>query len=123
MRIRPSKLRTLAGALLFLLCGPCLAEVGVIYSIDFSAQPRGPYQLRGIIDDGEPVLSAWQVFSSYSDSRYILNILHQRSRPKTEPGALHLTRREDLLEVDLPEPDLGPYHLDDLEEEEGKDAS
>ena len=52
-----------------------------------------------------------------------------RLRPEIHVGEtidekqLHLTRREDLLEVDLPEPDLGPYHLDDLEEEEGKDAS
>jgi len=73
----------------------------------------------------EPVARALRdaLFYKAYDSQYILNILHQRSRPKTEPGALHLTRREDLLEVDLPEPDLGPYHLDDLEEEEGKDAS
>jgi len=26
-----------------------------------------------------------------------------------EPGALHLTRRSDLLELDLPEPDLDLY--------------
>ena len=50
------------------------------------------------------------------DSQYILNILHQRTRPRIEPGVLHLTRREDLLEVDLPEPDLRTYHQDDLSE-------
>lgn len=55
-------------------------------------------------------------FKAY-DSQYILNILHQRSRPQIEPGILHLTRREDLLEVDLPEPDLTTYYQDDLIEE------
>jgi len=65
--------RTLAGALLLLICSPCLAEVGVIYEVEFSDQPRGPYELRGIIDDGEPVLSAWQVYSASLDSRHVLN--------------------------------------------------
>ena len=73
IRNRPSILRALAGALLFLLCNPCLAEVGVIYAIEFSDQPRGPYELRGIIDDGEPVLSAWRVHSAPADHRFVLN--------------------------------------------------
>lgn len=55
-------------------------------------------------------------FKAY-DSQYILNILQQRERPQIKPGALHLTRREDLLEVELPEPDLTTYHQDDLFEE------
>ena len=40
---------------------------------------------------------------------YIANILEQRARPLPEPGALHLTRASDLLELDLPEPDLSIY--------------
>jgi len=30
-----------------------------------------------------------------------------------EPGALHLTRRQDLLDLDMPEPDLSIYETDD----------
>ena len=47
----------------------------------------------------------YQAFSS----EYITNILEQRDRRLPEPGALHLTRREDLLDLDLPEPDLSVY--------------
>ena len=47
----------------------------------------------------------YQAFSC----EYIVNILQQRQRPTQEPGALHLTRRQDLLELDLPDPDLSLY--------------
>ena len=41
---------------------------------------------------------------------YIANILEQRERIlPAEPGALHLTRRQDLLDLDMPEPDLSIY--------------
>jgi len=40
---------------------------------------------------------------------YIANILEQRERILPEPGALHLTRRQDLLDLELPEPDLSIY--------------
>ena len=40
---------------------------------------------------------------------YIANLLEQRERFLPEPGALQLTRRSDLLEVELPAPDLSPY--------------
>ena len=40
---------------------------------------------------------------------YIANILEQRERILPEPGALHLTRRQDLLELDMPEPNLSIY--------------
>ena len=42
-------------------------------------------------------------------SEYVANILEQRARLLPEPGALHLTRREDLLDLELPEPDLSVY--------------
>jgi len=43
-------------------------------------------------------------------SEYIANILEQRARIKSEPGALHLTRREDLLElITVEQPDLSIY--------------
>ncbi len=48
-------------------------------------------------------------FQAFS-CEYITNILEQRSRPITEPGALHLTRREDLLDLDIEEPDMSIYH-------------
>ena len=40
---------------------------------------------------------------------YIANLLDQRQRFLPEPGALHLTRQSDLLELDLPAPDLSVY--------------
>ncbi len=40
---------------------------------------------------------------------YIANLLEQRARLTPEPGALHLTRHEDLLELTLPTPDLSRY--------------
>jgi len=45
-------------------------------------------------------------------AEYIANLLAQRERPRTEPSALHLTRRHDLLELELPAPDLSIYHRD-----------
>jgi DUF971 family protein len=40
---------------------------------------------------------------------YIANLLEQRGRLLPEAGALHLTRASDLLELELPPPDLSPY--------------
>jgi len=50
----------------------------------------------------------YQAFSC----QYIANLLEQRARKLPEPGALHLTRRQDLLELELPEPNLGLYGTD-----------
>lgn len=50
-------------------------------------------------------------YRAYS-CEYIANILEQRARPLPEPGALHLTRASDLLELDLPQPDLSVYDRD-----------
>ena len=44
---------------------------------------------------------------------YILNLLQQRQQPASEPGALHLTRQQDLLELELPAPDLSIYDSQD----------
>jgi transposase len=44
---------------------------------------------------------------------YITNLLEQRARFTPEASPLHLTRREDLLEIDLAPPDLSLYQ-DDL---------
>ena len=40
---------------------------------------------------------------------YIANLLEQRGRLLPEAGALHLTRASDLLDLELPPPDLSPY--------------
>ena len=42
-------------------------------------------------------------------SDYIANILQSRARKLPEPGALHLTRRADLLDIAVAEPDLSIY--------------
>ncbi len=48
---------------------------------------------------------AFQAFSS----QYIANLLQQQQRSQPEPGALHLTRPSDLLDLELPAPDLSVY--------------
>ena len=47
-------------------------------------------------------------YHAYS-SEYIANILHQRNQHHPEPSALHLLRNEDLLDIELPAPDLTIY--------------
>ena len=42
-------------------------------------------------------------------SEYVLNIIEARGRALPEPGALHVTRRSDLLYLEVPKPDLGIY--------------
>ena len=42
-------------------------------------------------------------------SDYIANILESRARKLPEPGALHLTRRADLLDISVEAPDLSIY--------------
>ena len=65
----------------------------------------GAEQTRRAIEDA----LEFQAFSC----EYIANLLAQRQRLLPEPGALHLTRRQDLLDLELPEPDLGLYATDD----------
>ena len=48
---------------------------------------------------------AFQAFSA----EYITNILETRARTLPEPGPLQLTRRHDLLDIDIPPPDLTVY--------------
>jgi len=56
----------------------------------------------------------YQAFSC----EYIANVLESRTRLRPEPAALQLTRRADLLALDMPAPDLSLYepHTDDTEE-------
>ena len=50
-------------------------------------------------------------FQAFS-CEYIANICEQRSRSLPEPGALHLTRRQDLLDLEVENPDLSIYQND-----------
>jgi hypothetical protein len=59
----------------------------------------------------EPVARAMEdafFFEAFS-CEYIANLLEQRSRSLPEPGALHLTRRADLLDLEVEPPDLSIY--------------
>ena len=49
------------------------------------------------------------VYEAFS-SDYIANLVEQRAQCTPEASALHLTRREDLLDVSLAPPDLSIYH-------------
>jgi len=61
---------------------------------------------------------AFQAFSC----EYIANLLEARARLRPEPAALQLTRRQDLLDLDLPAPDLSAYETADAELETDSDA-
>jgi len=56
----------------------------------------------------------YQAFSC----EYIANILEQRRRMQPATGALHVTRRQDLLELDIPEPNLSIYDTGDSNDED-----
>ncbi|HOW68351.1 MAG TPA: hypothetical protein P5055_19910, partial [Candidatus Paceibacterota bacterium] len=47
--------------------------------------------------------------SCLGDSWLCMPHLAQRQHPPQEPGALHLTHQQDLLELELPAPDLSLY--------------
>jgi len=49
---------------------------------------------------------------------YITNLCEQRSRRVPEPGPLHITRGEDLLEITIEPPDLSIYDTYDFDQEE-----
>ncbi|MBA2881505.1 hypothetical protein HNR65_001832 [Desulfosalsimonas propionicica] len=48
------------------------------------------------------------VYQAFS-SEYIANLLEQRKRIRPEPSALQLTRRQDLLDLAIENPDLAIY--------------
>ncbi len=61
----------------------------------------GPEKVAAAIQDA--------IQSEAYSSQYIENILQQRERHTPQPGPLHLTRRCDLLELELPSADLSLY--------------
>jgi hypothetical protein len=50
-------------------------------------------------------------FQAFS-CEHIAKLCEQRSRRLPEPGALHLTRRSDLLDIEVEQPDLSVYQND-----------
>jgi transposase len=74
------------------------------------AEIHGEAALRRALEDAVEL----EAFSS----EYVLNLLQQRSRPLPEKGVLHLTRNEDLLDLELPEPDLSIYDQKETDDEE-----
>ncbi len=70
---------------------------------------HGAEALRRALEDAVEL----QAFSA----EYIINLLEQRARPLPEAGPLHLTRNEDLLELELPEPDISIYEQKDTPDE------
>lgn len=62
---------------------------------------HGPEKVALAIEDA--------IQSQAYSSQYIENILEQRARHIPTPGPLHLTRRADLLDIELPTADLTPY--------------
>lgn len=68
------------------------------------AEIHGKEAVCRALDDGQEL----QAFSS----EYIANILAARRRVGPEPAALQLTRRMDLLDLEMPEPDLSIYDRD-----------
>lgn len=55
-------------------------------------------------------------FRAFS-SEYIANLLEQKSRSMPEAGALHLTRREDLLDIEIELPDMSIYDHNNIKGE------
>jgi transposase len=64
-------------------------------------------EIHGSENVGRALLDAL-TFEAYG-CEYIANLLEQRQRHTPAPAALHLTRRQDLLDVELPPADLTPY--------------
>ena len=73
------------------------------------ADAEGLSELYGV----EAVARAMEDAFTYQafSCEYIGNLLQQRQHPPGEPAALHLTRQQDLLELELPAPDLSLYDL------------
>ena len=73
------------------------------------AETYAPDAVARAISDG----LAFQAFSA----EYITNILETRARALPEAGPLQLTRRHDLLDIDIAPPDLAAYEVDDHDPE------
>ena len=54
------------------------------------------------------------VFAAFS-CEYIANLLEMRERERPAASPLHLTRAQDLLDIDIDPPDLSAYEPDEHE--------
>ena len=61
------------------------------------------------------------VYHAFS-SEYIANILEQRERRLPDPGPLHLARKQDLLDLQMPDPDVSIYETPDVHPKEEENA-
>ena len=62
-------------------------------------------------------------FTAYS-SEYIANLLESRAKTQPEPSPLHITRNADMLDLELPEPDLECYdQADDIDPDHNPEDS
>jgi len=77
------------------------------------AEIYGPDPVARAIED------AFDLHAIGSD--YIANILESRSRKLPAPGALHLTRRSDLLDLSVEAPDLSIYERQPAKKEDSHD--
>jgi len=101
----------------FLALSPCAAEYYQrleekrgnprhhVQKIVALSEIYGAEKVRRALEDA----FAYQAFSC----EYIANLLEQQARPCLQPGALHLTRRQDLLDLELPAPDLSLYETEE----------
>jgi len=80
-----------------------IVALSEIYSIE---------QVRRAMDDAF-------VFKAFS-CEYIANLLEACSRPSQEAGALHVTRRSDLLDLTIAQPNLDIYAHSIREDEDDK---
>jgi len=79
-----------------------------------------PHHIQKIVALSE-VYSADQITHAIDDAitfeafgcEYIANILIQRANVPMTPSALHLTRRQDLLDLEIPDPDMDIYESQD----------
>ena len=78
-----------------------LNPTGHVRKIVALSEIYSPDEVKRAMDDA----FLFQAFSS----EYIANILAQRNRQIEQPGALHLTRSSDLLDIEIESPDLNIY--------------
>lgn len=84
----------------------CLAKkrfnpAGHVRKIVALSEIYSPDEVQRAMDDA----FLFQAFSS----EYIANILEQRHRQVKQPGALHLTRNSDLLDIEIESPNMNIY--------------
>lgn len=78
-----------------------LNPTGHVRKIVALSEIYSPDEVKRAMDDA----FEFQAFSS----EYIANILEQRHRQVEQPGALHLTRNSDLLDIEIESPDMNIY--------------